>query len=94
MLESVPRPRREGAVAPVLRREPGRDRMRVDKRDGQYVVESVPAMRIVERVDMDDYRVRLQLLREFHRLGVAKALEAAGIKQGDTIRVGDKELRW
>lgn len=92
MLESAPRPRREGIVASP--RRPVRDRVRVERRDGQFIVESARAMRIVERVDMDDYRVRLQLLREFRRLGVARALEAAGIKQGDVIRVGDKELRW
>lgn len=92
MLESAPRPRREGIVASPRRRV--RDRVRVERRDGQFIVESARALRIVERVDMDDYRVRLQLLREFRRLGVARALEAAGIKQGDVIRVGDKELRW
>jgi len=65
------------------------------ERDGEiFVVHSAQAERLAARVDLEDYRVRVQLLRELTRLGVVKALERAGVKHGDFIRLGGMELEW
>jgi GTP-binding protein len=65
------------------------------ERDGEvFVVHSPRAERLAARVDLEDYRVRVQLLRELTKLGVVKALERAGVKRGDFIRLGELELEW
>ena len=58
------------------------------------MVESPQAMRLLAMADMKDKRVLLQLWREFKRIGVASALEKAGVEVGDTVRMGKIELEW
>jgi len=83
--EEVPVIRPKGEVA---------EKPRVE-RDGEiFVVHSARAERLAARVDLEDYRVRVQLLRELTKLGVVKALERAGVKRGDFIRLGELELEW
>jgi GTP-binding protein len=96
VLGSLPRPQVGGEKTSEWRAEDRREARRPTvTRDGDVLVVDAPwAQRIVERVDLDDYRVRLQLLRELTRVGVVKALEAAGIARGDFVRFGDIELEW
>ncbi|MFC1935953.1 Obg family GTPase CgtA, partial [Chloroflexota bacterium] len=64
-------------------------------RDGSvFVVSSPRAERLVQLPDLRQFQVRLQLRTELAKLGVVKALEAAGVQPGDRVRIGVKELRW
>ena len=36
----------------------------------------------------------MQLYRHMQKTGVVRALEGAGIKQGDTVRLGTVEWEW
>jgi GTP-binding protein len=99
VLETLAPLRRPAAVPPTP--SPVRVRQRHEKeaaaveRDGRVLVVHHPtAERIVARVDVDDYRVRVQLVREFGRLGVTRALERAGVKRGDIVRIAGKEMEW
>ena len=87
-------PRDQEEVLVIPPKEVVAEKPRVE-RDGEiFVVHSAQAERLAARVDLEDYRVRVQLLRELTRLGVVKALERAGVKHGDFIRLGGMELEW
>ena len=81
-------------AVPILIPRAETERVSVDKRQGVFVVKSARAERIVRRVDLEDWAVQAQLWGEFKRNGVARALERAGAKSGDTVRIGDTELEW
>jgi Obg family GTPase CgtA-like protein len=63
-------------------------------RQGTYVVRSGRVERLVALADMDDVRVPPQLLRELTRLGIVRALVEAGVRVGDSVRVGSWAFDW
>jgi GTP-binding protein len=67
---------------------------RVHKEGDTFVVVAPELERIVARTDVSSPEVRGQIIRQFNRLGVSKALEKAGVKPGDKVRCGDLEWEW
>ena len=62
--------------------------------EGGFTVRWPAAERLVALANVDDQRVVGQLLREFRRLGVTRALEAAGVEHGDVVTVGAWAFPW
>ena len=95
-LEAAPQP--EAPAAPVpppsRRRRPQRTGAVERDENGDFVVRWPAAERLVTLANVDDYRVVGQLLREFRRLGVTAALEAAGVEHGDIVSVGEWAFPW
>ena len=79
---------------PVLRPKAKGARVSVTKEEGVYVVSSAGAERLVGLADLRQFQAKLQLRQEMIRLGVAKALEDAGVEPGDTVRIGATVFRW
>ena len=79
---------------PVVRPRPLRERVEVHKDNETYVVSSPRAIRIAEMVDSSDWDARTQFYGYLVRTGVAKALEEAGVRPGDTVRIGRVEWEW
>jgi Obg family GTPase CgtA-like protein len=75
-------------------RKPRDTRSRVYREKEIIVVECDPAERIAAGSDLGDSRVLIQLRREMKDLGILKKLENAGVKHGDTIRIGAIEMEW
>ena len=95
LMKEMPKPIEAQAAAPVVHRPaPRYARPEVWMENGDYVVDSPQAMRLLAMANMKDKRVVLQLWREFKRIGVAKALERAGVEVGDTVRIGNMEMEW
>jgi len=95
LLQKIPPPKtpREAAV-PVLRprgKEPG---LSVEELDGAFVIRSPELERLVAGSDFRDPEVRRQLGNRFTRPRLRHALERAGIKPGDKIRIGEFEWIW
>ncbi len=67
---------------------------RVSKEGDVFVVSSPQAERLVVLPDLRQFRARVQLRAELGRLGVIKALEAAGVRRDDTVRIGSREMQW
>jgi len=66
----------------------------VSVKDGVFRVEGRQLERLVARTDWRyDESVR-RLHRALEGLGVTKALEEAGVQEGDTVYVGETELEW
>ncbi|MBI4339045.1 MAG: Obg family GTPase CgtA [Chloroflexi bacterium] len=95
LVEAAPvREQHEEVPPPVLRPHPRRERPSVSRSGDVFVVSSSGADRLVALPDLRQFRVRLQLRRELAKLGVLHALEEAGVKPGDTVRIGRVDLPW
>ena len=79
---------------PVIRPEPRRRGVSIYQEDGVYVVQSPGVERIAQRIDYEDWLARMQFYKHMQKTGVVKALEDAGISEGDTVRIGDIEWEW
>ena len=60
--------------------------------DGAYRIEGAGIERRVAMTDMQNEEGVRRLHRQLVKLGIEQALRAAGIEEGDTVRVGDLEL--
>ena len=95
LLAQVPQvPRRWPEGLPAVTPSSKTGRPSVVKDGGIFVVSSPPAERIVVLPDLRQFKVRLQLREELARLGVLRVLEHAGVKHGDTVRIGTREFQW
>lgn len=79
---------------PAQRRRPPRSGTVERDEEGDFVVRWPAAERLVALANVDDHRVIGQLLREFRRLGVTAALEAAGVEHGDIVLIGGWAFPW
>ena len=79
---------------PVLRPIPKRQGVGIFIENDVFVVDAPGVERIAERIDYEDWMARMQLYRHMQKTGVVRALEEAGIKQGDTVRLGTVEWEW
>lgn len=78
----IPRMERPSSVPRVHRAEEG------------FTVACTLAERMLDVVNLGNWRARLQFHRELNRLGVIAALESAGVAPGDTVRIGEFEMEW
>ncbi len=84
----------DAETIPVLRPSRLDRRIEVHKRNSGYVVEAPTAERIAALVDSSNWHAVLQLREQLRKLGVAAALDRAGVGPGDTVRIGKLELTW
>ncbi len=77
---------------PRLERPSAKPTVRRDEEG--YTVACAVAERMLDVVDLGNWRARLQFHRELNRLGVIEALEREGVAPGDTVRIGDFEMEW
>ena len=95
LLEQAPMvPRRQPEGLPLVSPRSRTGHPSVVKEGDTFVVSSPPAERLVVLPDLRQFKVRLQLREELSRLGVLRALEQAGVKHGDTVRIGTREFQW
>jgi GTP-binding protein len=96
MLSAMPRDLpggSEGRSELPLRKEP-KGASEVHKEEDAYVVDSPRAIRLAVMANITDRWARLQLWKELEKMGVVEALERAGVKEGDTVKVGPVEMEW
>ena len=67
---------------------------RVSRDEEGFTVECALAERMLDVVNLGNWRARLQFHRELNRLGVIEALEREGVASGDTVRIGEFEMEW
>jgi len=90
------RPLSAGGETPVLRPQPpDKPAAAIRKHpDGRYEVNLRAAERFAGMLDVNNWAAVLQFHDQLRKLGVADALEKAGVKPGDTVIVGKHELDW
>ena len=79
---------------PVLRPQPRRPVVRVHRDGDDFVVEAPTAVRIAQVLNEDDWHARTQFYAYLSRIGAIRALDAAGVAPGDTVRIGKLEWEW
>lgn len=62
--------------------------------DGSYVVTGAWVDKLMLSIDPDEYESRMYMDRMLTNAGVYQKLEAMGIAQGDTVRVGEMEFEY
>lgn len=75
---------REDDVAFTITREP----------DGAWRVHGRRIERIVKMTRWEYYDAVMRFQRILDALGITDALRERGVRQGDTVRIGDKKLEW
>lgn len=71
-----------------------RGKVEIRKEDGVYFVEGEWLLKLVERLDPDDYESIQYFDLVLERTGVIEALRAAGIEEGDTVSIYDVEFNF
>ena len=56
--------------------------------DGIFRVAGEPVERLIARHDLDNEDALVHVERRLHRMGVVRALEAAGFQPGDDVEIG------
>ena len=82
------------AAQTLIRPRPRREKTKVRREDGTYIVTAPRAARIAALLDDSDWNARIQFYGYLQRAGIVQALEEAGVGPGDTVRFGDKEWEW
>ncbi len=78
----------------VLRPKPIGHRISVKKDAEAYIVHAGPLERLVRGTDINDWEARMQVMSLLEKAGVHQELQKAGVKEGDTVRIGNAELEW
>ena len=85
----------EPQEAPALfQPKPRKHTVTVSKEGDTFVVSSPEAEKLIARMDLTSSEARSYLRRQFTRMGVARALNRAGAKPGDTVRFGEVGMEW
>ena len=66
----------------------------MDKKQWGFAVAGYGVERLLERTDLDSAGSLERFQVELDKQGVNTALEAAGVKPGDTVRIGDVEFEY
>ncbi len=91
-----PEPAASGVVEMVTleRARPERGPIVVTREGDVFVVSAPRVERLAKRSDLRKWEGLAQFRHELYRTGVAATLEQAGVRPGDTVRVGTAELEW
>lgn len=71
-----------------------RERFRLIRLEGRFVVEGEEPRRAVLMTDMENEQALVMLHRKLKKMGVLNALIKAGVKEGDTVQVHDFEFTY
>jgi GTP-binding protein len=79
---------------PVFRLDEDEGEFTVEREEDGWRVHGVRVERLAAMTiwNLDEAVCRFQ--RALDRMGIADALEEAGVQPGDTVRIGDRELEW
>jgi GTP-binding protein len=62
--------------------------------DDKWLVEGVAIERAAQMTNWNYYEAAMRFQRILQAMGIAEALRTAGVREGDTVRIGEAELVW
>ncbi len=89
--EAAPPPETE---LPLIRPEGDENAFEVSREAHAFRLRGRKVERVVAMTNFDQEEAILRLHRVFQAMGVTDALERAGVRPGDYVRIGDVELEW
>ncbi len=94
-LETLPIPEQiVDEELPVIRPGEAEEAFQVSREGHAFRVRGKKVERVVAMTNFDQDEAILRLHRVFKAMGVTDALERAGVREGDQVRIGDVELEW
>jgi GTP-binding protein len=96
LFERMPalRERRRGQEEHVILRPKPAQRFEVRACGGGYEVAGFAAVRVLMKLGTEGDEARSEAERRLRRMGVVKALERAGVREGDMVRIGEAQFAW
>ncbi|MPZ22916.1 MAG: GTPase ObgE [Dehalococcoidia bacterium] len=94
IVKQAPTEEVEERGVPVLRPRPAGRRFRVQRSDGAFSVHGASVEALAGMMDVRHDETREEFMRQLQRMGVAAALEKAGVQPGDAVRIGSVQLAW
>jgi GTP-binding protein len=79
---------------PVIRPAEDENAFAVSREGHAFRVRGKKVERVVAMTNFDQEEAILRLHRVFNAMGVTTALEKAGVRPGDMVRIGEVELEW
>ena len=70
------------------------EKFTVEKDGKTFVVKGEAVDKIIRRVNITDNESLYYLHKKLDEIGLDKALKKAGIKDGDTVKIGNYEMEW
>ena len=92
ILKELPPPQRKKAM-PILQ-PVDEDAFEIEKTPEGWVITGKRIERAAAMTNWDYYEAALRFHRIMEAMGVAEALEQAGVENGDTVIIGDVVLEW
>jgi GTP-binding protein len=84
----------DAAGVVVHRLEAVGDGFTLEREDGVYVVRGRKIERLANQTNFENEESAHRFQRDLARVGVDGALRKAGVRPGDTVRIGPVELEW
>ena len=94
LVSTAPPPQVPAAATLTRLPERRRDDLVVERKPFGFSVRGERVERLVERTDLDSEGALARFQSELDRIGVNAALEAAGVKPGDTVRIAGVEFEY
>jgi GTP-binding protein len=79
---------------PVIHPEQDENAFEVSREGHAFRIRGKKAERVVAMTNFDQEEAILRLHRVFKAMGITAALEEAGVREGDKVRIGEVELEW
>jgi len=79
---------------PVIRPKEDENAFEVSREGHAFRLRGKKIERVTAMTNFDQEEAVLRLHRIFQSMGVTDALERAGVKDGDYVRIGEVELEW
>ncbi len=93
LLAELPPPAPLEEVRPVLR-PLDEDAFSIEREDGVWVVSGKRIERTAAMTNWNYYEAIARFQRILEAMGIRQALQQAGVREGDTVLIGDVELEW
>ena len=77
----------------ILPTEP-KSRFELNRSNSGYVITGEEPIRAVVMTDLENEQALMLLFRKLKKMGVINALVRSGVKEGDTVRIGDFEFTY
>ena len=81
-------------IADELISEEVSEEITVTNQNGLFVVEAPRIVKVIESINFNDYESMAYFQKVLRNSGIIEALEAKGIKDGDTVSIYDVEFDY
>lgn len=93
-LDELPKPLPVAAQPVIFRPEMDEDYFDIEQADDHWRVTGIRIERAAAMTNWDYYEAELRFQRILEAMGISRALEAAGVEDGELVVIGNTELVW